>query len=35
MPALHVQKAKLDDYTGELGTRVKCDFSNPELKSNG
>lgn len=32
---LMLTKCKLDDFTGEVGEKVKCDFSNESLKCNG
>lgn len=35
LPNLTLQKARLEHFTGDVGDRVKCDFTHPDLKVNG
>ncbi len=33
LPCLQVQKAKLDEFVGDIGPKVLCDFANDKLTS--
>jgi hypothetical protein len=35
LPNLCLPKSKLDVYDGEVGERVKCDFSDETLRAQG